>query len=300
MNSGDRSDNSRVIPQPPRSCVVCEGVLHRRAFTLIELLVVIAVIALLIGILLPTLSGVRAKARVVVDGAQLRDLSLATQMYLSDFDLALPQYLVPGFDGDLTPVGALFGGKKGQLPLLEIDRVGAQRRPLNGYVVDFDVPADLNRSGEPAENIELPMFRSPIDAGGDGLPVPGYERTDSMYDLLGASYTLNDHAPDANPFGDDIPTLVPAKGGPMPAVFDTTATWVLATHSIYNYDDGGDRDRNRGHNWFRDANQTRANLAFLDGHVKTGVAVPPDQSHTTSEYTFLPQPNWIRDTVPGQ
>ena len=28
-------------------------------------------------------------------------------------------------------------------------------------------------------------------------------------DLVGSSYTLNDHALDANPYGDDYPTLVP-------------------------------------------------------------------------------------------
>lgn len=266
----------------------------RRAFTLIELLVVIAVIALLIGILLPTLASVRRRARVIVDGSQLRELSLATQIYLSDHNLALPQYLVEGFSGELTPVGALFGGKKGQLPLLGINEVGAERRPLNEYVIDAAVPPDLDASGEPTPNIELPIYKSPIDRGGENLPVPGFQRTDSMYDLLGASYTLNDHAPDQNPFGDDLPTLVPPTGGAMPPVFDPTHTWVLANHSIYNYDDGGSEDINRGHDWFGDPKQTRANLAYLDGHVQTAVEVPADQSHTTPDYSFFPQPDWQR------
>lgn len=284
--------------QPRAHQSVCVEV-SRRAFTLIELLVVIAVIALLIGILLPTLGSVRWRAKVIVDGAQLRDLSLATQMYLSDSDLSLPQYLVPGFDGRSTPVGALFGGKKGELPLLEIDRVGAERRPLNGYVIDFPIHPDLDSSGNATENIELPPFDSPIDTGGDGLPVPGFTSTASMYELLGASYTLNDHAPDANPFGDDLPTLVPENGGPLPPVLDATKTWVLATHTIYNYDDGGDENRNRGHDWFNDSTQTKANLAFLDGHVQTAVDVPPTQDHTTNDYTFLPNPDWVRSRQQG-
>lgn len=255
----------------------------RHAFTLIELLVVVAIIALLIGMLLPALAKARQSARTVACGSQLHQIGIGTTQYLVDFKEHLPQAIGPLPGGGEAVIGALFAGKKGQLPFYGIDTIGPERRPLNRYVLDFTPPPDKSTA-----NVGLPVFHSPVDKGAQntGVPIPGFDRTDSMYDLLGSSYTLNDHALE----GDSVPTLVPRQpdggGGRMPPVTNTAKTWAIATHTIYNYEQDGDR----GMDWLtRNTNAgTQANLLFVDAHVRTGVTVPRGIVNTTADYTFLP------------
>ncbi|MEA2710299.1 MAG: hypothetical protein QOF78_2900 [Phycisphaerales bacterium] len=66
---------------------------QRRAFTLVELLVVIGIIAIMIGILLPTLSNARRAARTTACLSNIRQLGTTWGIYISENKGKLPYYL---------------------------------------------------------------------------------------------------------------------------------------------------------------------------------------------------------------
>jgi prepilin-type N-terminal cleavage/methylation domain-containing protein/prepilin-type processing-associated H-X9-DG protein len=68
------------------------------AFTLVELLVVIGIIAVLIGILMPTLAGARRSAKAIRCAANLRSLGAAVVIYAQEQKGYVPTYrsLYPG------------------------------------------------------------------------------------------------------------------------------------------------------------------------------------------------------------
>jgi prepilin-type N-terminal cleavage/methylation domain-containing protein/prepilin-type processing-associated H-X9-DG protein len=77
----------------------------RRAFTLVELLVVIGIIAVLIGILMPSLSKARRQANMVKCMSQTRQIATAVVFYTNDNKFWMPS---PGWlanDQNMFPAG---------------------------------------------------------------------------------------------------------------------------------------------------------------------------------------------------
>ena len=72
----------------------------KKRFTLIELLVVIAIIAILASLLLPALNKARERAQIAACLSQMRQVGVATHLYLIDFDNVLPPAV--GSGGNIT------------------------------------------------------------------------------------------------------------------------------------------------------------------------------------------------------
>src|SRR5437016_12054213 len=77
------------------------------AFTLVELLVVIGIIALLIGVLLPTLQKARTAAQVAACLSNIRQLSVAVAGYMVENHQTLPEAVYNNKTGLLSPRGTL-------------------------------------------------------------------------------------------------------------------------------------------------------------------------------------------------
>jgi prepilin-type N-terminal cleavage/methylation domain-containing protein len=177
----------------------------RRGFTLIELLVVIAVIALLIGLLLPSLRKSRIQGWKVVSLSNCRSIGQAGAMYQSDMKGYLP--IVPTGVPVPNPINGFItwggwgkftgpfwiGGGGG------IFDIPPSRRPLNPYLFSEALPNAL-QSGAMRGNFQMVGFKDPSDKIGHqqtwdafqpsfGIANPNADGT-SCYNDVGTSYLV--------------------------------------------------------------------------------------------------------------
>ena len=133
-------------------------------FTLIELLIVVAIIALLLAILVPALSGVKRIARSVYCQGNLRQIGTAINMYLDDNK----EYFYQRVNANHHFIGWRGVGGYGTY------------RPLNPYV-------SLNREADQVGENNAKIARCPSDDGG----ILGRPPELKAFQYFGNSYETN-------------------------------------------------------------------------------------------------------------
>ena len=93
-----------VLPGPPPERSGPRGVSRSGAFSLLELLVSLGVIALLLAILLPTLSSVASSGRCTACMSNLRQMCVAAHAYVNLYDVHPPAIRYDVIDGIYTTI----------------------------------------------------------------------------------------------------------------------------------------------------------------------------------------------------
>ena len=99
-----------------------------KGFTLIELLVVVAVIAMLISILLPSLSRARESARAAVCGTGLRDIGIGMSTYMTEYGGWFPGVNTTGVAARVAGVSSPEALRKPGVPIQTYDWISPSIR----------------------------------------------------------------------------------------------------------------------------------------------------------------------------
>ncbi|MES2459168.1 MAG: DUF1559 domain-containing protein [Armatimonadota bacterium] len=256
-----------------RSATPSRGVTpgHRHAFTLIELLVVIAIIAVIAAILFPVFAQSREKARQSACASNLRQIGLALQQYVQDFDETYPPEIVktPPINGG-TEDGRPFDREL--VPYLRNDGVWACpsdeaiRDNKNLWDGAFTIPQTPRSYGI----VNRLVTQESADAGKDldqntgviSRPLGEIERTAETIALVESWATFPGNKSDSVLGGVAGSTLLGCDAWKLPGRRKSGATPIDTFTPCADDFDNAIALPARGH-------QGMGNYAFADGHVKS-------------------------------
>lgn len=225
---------------------MARGTFRRLAgFTLVELLVVIGIIAVLIGILMPTLAKVRQAGRRASCRSNLQQIGHFMQLYVNDYGGQMPHV-------ETSPASPIAPGYPTMPHLL------ARLYLAGGTTNPAELKASMNVFRCPSDRITDPAELSVTPAG-----------VETYFDRDGSSYAY-----------DGFVFNAPAPPGPALIWYDairkasSSITWMDATHVPVFW------DNESFHNWEKNSffggdsssiqvpRQGAKNCLFADGHVQ--------------------------------
>lgn len=228
----------------------------RRGFTLIELLVVVAIIALLISILLPSLSRARDQAKTAVCSSNLHQLAIISLQYSDENQGRLPR------------IRGTTGPSQNNAPYLQSDTIfnmWPYLKEFKAYRCPSARDENSVRIYDDGQNIVNPSGRSRyVVVKTDSRFIQAFQQgwfplTDpfalpgTIVPELYVEYWYNDWSEGANNSGRPLPQI---NGGVISKIPNPQYTTIICD-AIWEEADDTKLRHNKG-----------GNFAFLDGHVE--------------------------------
>jgi len=267
-------------------------------FTLVELLVVIGIIAVLIGILLPTLGRARQTANSVKCMANLRQIGAALQIYAGANKGVMPYGFV--FKGETIPgdpvawtgesadwttllvsvmkktgigydtqdkVGSSDQGLRAVFSCPEVSRTVTVQSFVTHYSCHPRLMPDLGSTdwykGSPLTGLK-PYRIAKVKRSTEIAVIFDGTVNNSNYGAWAVAYAIDKLRKDKKPYLTDAYSQVAGLDGGQPVDLAADPT-VGGTAADINTDSA----KNPGNFRFRHSNETKANALMMDGHVQS-------------------------------